>query len=92
MQQRPGFVVKDGASKVCHYEDPSKEWNIILFGSIAFYQPLEISSMTWSPYDFSVFSGRRRIAEELLVFYVEDIASTNDDAEGIATLKFLTKK
>ena len=88
MEQPPGFVVKEEASKVCRLrrslyglKQSPRAW----FGR--FSSVMEEFGMIRSAYDHSVFFKHHQGRRIILVVYVDDIIITGDDDIGITKLK-----
>jgi hypothetical protein len=88
MEQPPGFVVKEEASKVCRLrrslyglKQSPRAW----FGR--FSSVMGEFGMVRSASDYSVFFRHQQGKRIILVVYVDDIIITGDDEVGITKLK-----
>ena len=88
MEQPPGFVVEEEASKVCRLrrslyglKQSPRAW----FGR--FSSVMVGFGMTRSAYDHSVFFRHYQGRRIIVVVYVDDIIITGDDETGISKLK-----
>ncbi|KAJ0778869.1 putative RNA-directed DNA polymerase [Helianthus annuus] len=88
MEQPPGFIVEEEASKVCRLrrslyglKQSPRAW----FGR--FSSVMGEFGMVRSAYDHSVFFRHHQGQRIILVVYVDDIIITGDDEDGITKLK-----
>ncbi|MFS7989993.1 putative RNA-directed DNA polymerase [Helianthus anomalus] len=88
MEQPPGFIVEEVASKVCRLrrslyglKQSPRAW----FGR--FSSVMGEFGMVRSAYDHSVFFRHHQGQRIILVVYVDDIIITGDDEDGITKLK-----